>query len=66
MPDEQPQEASSSASTPTRGELLLQLEVLKQSDNIPAYISLLEQILQLVSRDNDPSTWAALQFALGI
>lgn len=64
MSDEQPQEASS-ASTPTLDELLLQLEVLKQSDNIPAYISLLEHRLQLLSRGNDPMTRAALQFTLG-
>ena len=55
MSDEQPQETSS-ASTPTLDELLLQLEMLKQSDNILAYICLLEQILQLLSREDDPST----------
>lgn len=64
MSDEQPQEISS-VSTPTLDELLLQLGVLKQSDNTPTYISLLEQILQLLSREDDPSTWAALQFTLG-
>src|SRR5438270_8514496 len=64
-PDEQLQSTSLADSTPGLNELLLQLEALKQSNNIPGYISLSKQILQLLSREEDPSTWAALQFALG-
>lgn len=65
MPNERPHETSSSEPSFALDELLLQLERLKQSNNTPAYISLLQQILQLLSLEDDPSTWAALQFALG-
>jgi tetratricopeptide (TPR) repeat protein len=64
MTDEQLQEISPEA-PPTVEELLLQLEELKQSENIPDYISLLEHLLQLISCENEPATWAVLQFACG-
>ncbi|MFL5666526.1 MAG: CHAT domain-containing protein [Ktedonobacteraceae bacterium] len=64
MSNDPPHEHSSEPSPALDG-LLLQVESLKQSNNIPAYISLLQQILQLPSLQDDPSTWAALQFALG-
>jgi CHAT domain-containing protein/tetratricopeptide (TPR) repeat protein len=64
MANDPPREHSSGPS-PALDELLLQVENLKQSNNIAAYISLLQQILQLPSLQDDPSTWAALQFALG-
>ncbi len=64
MPNDLSPEHSSEPS-PVLDGLLLQLESLKQSNNIAAYISSLQQILQLLSLQDDPSTWAALQFALG-
>src|SRR5438270_4849292 len=64
MPNDLSPEHSSEPS-PALDELLLQLESLKQSNNIAAYISLLQQILQVPSLQDDPSTWATLQFALG-
>src|SRR5260370_35007879 len=65
MSDERLPESYFSEPSPALEELFLQLETLKQSNNIPGYISLSKQILQLLSREDDPSTWAALQFALG-
>ncbi len=60
-----PPREHSSGTSPGLDELLLQVESLKQSNNIVAYISLLRQILQLPSLQDNPSTWAVLQFALG-
>ncbi len=61
---EQPLEAFSD-SNPMLNELFLHLEALRQSENVSAYISLLEQVLQLISCEDEPVTWAALQFASG-
>src|SRR5713226_5263213 len=65
MSEEQLSKTSASNPAPVPEALLSQLETLKLSNNLPAYISLLEQVLQLVPRENDPLAWAALQFALG-